>query len=218
MKRKKPSARALAVATPAPLPAIVRDEEMLPANPEVIANGMLGRVQELVGMAAHMSADVARSQVTPAKLMQFTASVNANAMLLAHMGMGLQAEAKRQQDCRAQERLTDLIASKSGEALKLLRICLSSFGSDWAFHRYNDETGVMSRVPMGKLIADLLQQGDVVPVNAGSGAVEEANGISETFRPGETLSEAERQKRTTEARLKAAGGVLMPVLPRSEES
>jgi hypothetical protein len=183
----------------APLPAFVKDDELIQGRPDVIANGMLGRVQELVAMAAHMSADVARGNMTGPALMQFSASVNQIAMILAHQGMGLQAEAKRQEDVRAEERNIVLVANKSGAALKLLRICLSQFGSEWAFHRYNDETGVMSRVPMGKLIGDLLQQADVIPVNEGDAKVETANAISES----------ERQRRTTEARLAAAGGRLV---------
>lgn len=210
MKRaaKKKAARpsTALVAAPPPLPAFVRDDEMQPGRPDVIAGAMLGRVQELVAMAAYASADVARGTMTAPKLMQLTGSLNQLSMILAHQGMGLAAEARRLEDVRAEERNIVILANKSGDAHKLLRIILSTFGSEWSFHRMNDETGVMARIPMGKLIGDLLAQREVVPVNQGSEAVKVADEISE----------AEAQARRTVARVAAAGGTIaVPAEPRS---
>ncbi len=191
-KKKKPST---ALAAPsAPMASVVRDGEFTASRPDVIANGMMGRVQEMVAMGAHMAADVAQGKVTPQALMQFTASINQNAMILAHQGLALQAEAKRLQDIREEERRIVLLANKSGEAIKLLRMLLSTFGSEWRFHRHNDETGVTSSVPMGKLIGSLLKHDETV--------LPQHDAVA-------PLTEAQHQAATMHTRLAAAGGKLV---------
>lgn len=212
MKKLTKRAVSTALTVPVPLPAFVRDDELIQGRPDVIADGMMGRVQELVTLTAYMSADVARGTMTGAKLMQVSASFNQLSMILARQGLGLLAEQKRQEAIREEERMIVLVANKSGSALKLLRIILSQFGSGWAFHRMNDETGVMARVPMGQLIGELLSQQEVVPVNQGDERVTRADGLSADFDNSRAenrrapISDAEQQARTTVSRVAAAGG------------